>query len=108
MEHAASNQCQVSMTPISADYVAAWLTGLGEDDEVEFPQSGHSAISLPPKLKGEISKAASSKRQSKRDWLVQHLEECVRDDQSPPSMTDHAKRAAELEERDGRNTIHSE
>jgi hypothetical protein len=105
LEHAASNQCQVSMRPISPDYVAAWLAGLSEDDEVEFPQSGHSAISLPPKLKEEIAKVVAAEKTSKKEWLVQRLDHCVRDEQSLASLEKRAKRLSEIVEWTNRNPV---
>ena len=105
VEHATSNQCQVSMTRVPADYVAAWLTGLGEDDVVEFPQSGHSAINLPAKLRAEVGKVAVAEKISKRDWAVQRLEQCVRDERSRASLTDHANRLSEMMEWTKRNPV---
>jgi hypothetical protein len=98
LEHAARNQCQVSMSPVSADDVAAWLLELHEGHEVEFAQSGHLAIRLPSKLRQEIGAVAAAEIKSKTDWIVQRLEECVRDERSLASLEAHAKRSSEIEE----------
>jgi hypothetical protein len=105
LEHAARNQCQVSMSPVSADYVAAWLLELHEGHEVEFPQTGHLAISLPAKLRQEIGKVAAAENKPKSDWIVHRLEECVRDERSQASLKDHAKRNSEIVEWTKRNPI---
>jgi hypothetical protein len=81
-----------------ARVVAAWLIGLREEDEVEFPQSGHSVINLPPTLKGEIGAVAAAEKKSKTDWIIDRLEQCVRDEQSVSSLKERAKRLSEIQE----------
>jgi hypothetical protein len=63
------------MSPVSADYVAAWLLELHDGHEVEFAHAGHLAIHVPTKLRQEIGAVAAAEKKSKTDWIVGRLEE---------------------------------
>lgn len=66
----------------TAPHAVSWLLDLPEQQTVNFPQTGHIAVSLPVDLVSQIEHLASLERRTMRDWMVERLSECIQDGRS--------------------------
>jgi hypothetical protein len=66
--------------------LSCWLLDLHEQQTVDFPQTGHIAVSLPVELRKQIQHLAGFENLTLRDWIVERLRECTQDERSTAAL----------------------